>query len=362
MPAASGTFSTLCANAIASSSARAVPCQEFVVSNVSAIVWAPVPEPPPSIVTAGMPRLMAMFESVDPSSRLGCTPSARVTETAARTIGASAATAPAGRWPTTVFSIVNRPLFPHRSFSSASATSSAFWNPASSAVRAAAIGRAHVDLHPRVGRDRVDGRPAADAADVEGGLRQPRNLDVRDAADGAAERVNRVGDPEGAVAVAARPLERDAIAQAADRDVRDPEPRPVNRDEPIDPAFEFLVEEVLDAAQIAEPFLPYRAHERDAARRLDGRRIHGADDAEQNGKAAAVVADAGPFDDRAGAGRLDVGLFGKDGVEMGGEHQVRRGCEAGALAEHVADAVDPHVFQPGRLKGLPVGLAPGRFP
>ena len=87
-----------------------------------------------------------------------------------------------------------------------------------------------------------------------------------------------------------------------------------------------------------------------------------ADDAEQNGKAAAVVADAGPLDDRAGARRLDVGLFGKDGVEMGAEHEVRRGCEAGALAEHVPDAVDPHVLQPGRLKRLPVGLARGRLP
>ena len=37
--------------------------------------------------------------------------------------------------------------------------------------------------------------------------------------DGAAERVDRVGHPERAEAVAARALERDAIAQAADRDV-----------------------------------------------------------------------------------------------------------------------------------------------
>lgn len=39
-------------------SARAVPAHEFVVSNVSPRECAPVPVPPPSMVTAGIPRLM----------------------------------------------------------------------------------------------------------------------------------------------------------------------------------------------------------------------------------------------------------------------------------------------------------------
>jgi hypothetical protein len=54
------------ASASVSSSARAVPCHESVESNVSSREWVPVDEPPPSMVTAGMPRLIGMFESVDP--------------------------------------------------------------------------------------------------------------------------------------------------------------------------------------------------------------------------------------------------------------------------------------------------------
>ena len=86
---------------------------------------------------------------------------------------------------------------------------------------------------------------------------------------------------EGAVAVAARALERDPVAEAADRDVRDAKTGAVDGHEAVDLSLQALVEEVLHAAQIAEPFFADVADEGDGARRLDLCLMHGANDREQ---------------------------------------------------------------------------------
>ena len=62
------------------------------------------------------------------------------------------------------------------------------------------------------------------------------------------------------------PFERDAEASAADRDVRDPEAVAIDRHEPVDPVLQCLVEQTLDASQVAEPFFADRADERDRSR------------------------------------------------------------------------------------------------
>src|SRR4030095_1637278 len=63
------------ASAIVRSSACWVPCHEFVVSNDSESACASRPRPPPPIVIAGMPMLIGMLESVDPSPRFALKPS-----------------------------------------------------------------------------------------------------------------------------------------------------------------------------------------------------------------------------------------------------------------------------------------------
>jgi len=48
----------------ASNKAHCVPKWLSVVSNLSSSEWAPLPAPPPSIVTEGIPKLIGIFESV----------------------------------------------------------------------------------------------------------------------------------------------------------------------------------------------------------------------------------------------------------------------------------------------------------
>ena len=97
---------------------------------------------------------------------------------------------------------------------------------------------------------------------------------------------------ERAVAVAAGPFERHAVAQAADRDVRDAEAGAVDRHEAIDLPFHPFAEQVLHAAQIAEAFFADGADERDRSRRLDAVLDHRARDRQHHREPATVVADA----------------------------------------------------------------------
>src|SRR5207249_5156760 len=114
------------------------------------------------------------------------------------------------------------------------------------------ICRAHVDLHPRFERDRVDARTAADASHVERRLRLRGHLEGVDLGNGAAHRLDRVRHAERPVTMAARTLERDLIPIAPHANVRNSQTGAVYRNELIDLAFEAVEEEALHAAQIAK--------------------------------------------------------------------------------------------------------------
>ena len=99
------------------------------------------------------------------------------------------------------------------------------------------------------------------------------------------------------------------------------------------------------AAQVAEPLFADIGDEGDRAGRLHVRLAQGTDDRRQHGEAAAVVADARPPQHVSLARDLDVGVFREHGVEVRRNHDVRRRCCAGPIAEDVAGTIDPDVLQ-----------------
>lgn len=88
------------ASAIASNKARCVPRTDPVVSNASLSECAPVPRPPPPIVTAGIFNPMGTFESVEPSPKRPSNPKSFDTAAVVVTIGEFAGVCPGGRIPT----------------------------------------------------------------------------------------------------------------------------------------------------------------------------------------------------------------------------------------------------------------------
>ena len=83
--------------------------------------------------------------------------------------------------------------------------------------------------------------------------------------------------------------------------------------------FRAVVEEILGAAQIAQAFFAGVGGEGDGARRSHLGVIQGLDHAQHHGQAAAIVADAGPFQNVALARHLDIRAFRENGVEVGAE-------------------------------------------
>ena len=207
------------------------------------------------------------------------------------------------------------------------------------------IGRAHVDFHPCLERNRVDGRAATDASDVERRLRMRRHLHLLDLRDGAPHRAHRVREAEGAEAVTAGSLERDPVAVAADGDVGHVNAGAVDRHERIDLSLHRVVEQRLDAAQIAEPLLADVRHEGNRSRRRHAGVFQRLDDPDEHGQTAAIVADSRSSQDVAVAAHFHVGAFGKHGVEMRRDYDVRMRRGAWPIAEHVAGFVDPHALQ-----------------
>ena len=300
--------------------ARCVPCHESVVSKVSSSAWAPAPRPPPSTVIAGIPRLMAILESVEPSSSREVRPSALLTDTADDNDGrilVRPASRPiadqllvdrdAGRCRSSACFQRRPPRRPpcesgHRRPRSAAGSADLM----STSIQASNA-MAFTDVPP----------PTRPTLNVVFGF--GRDLEVGHSGNRASQCVNRVGNAERAVAVAARPLERHPVPMASDGDVRNPEAGPVHGDEPVNLTFQRLVEQGLHAAQVAEPFLPHRADKRNRARRGHVGLVHRANHGEQHRQAAAVVADAGSLEDVSLARDPDVGVLGKDRVEMRGE-------------------------------------------
>ena len=137
---------------------------------------------------------------------------------------------------------------------------------------------------------------------------------------------------------------------APHRHVGDVHAGAVNRDEAIDLILERVVEQLLHAAQIAEPFLADVRDERDRAGRLHLRVLHLTHDRHEHREPAAVVADAGSVEDAALALHLHVRPLGEHRVDVRGDDDVRPRRGAGMMAEHVAGPVDRHVLQPQLLE------------
>ena len=107
----------------------------------------------------------------------------------------------------------------------------------------------------------------------------------------ASQGVNGIGHSKCAVAVSARTLEGDAIAQAADTDVRNAQTRAVDGNELVDLTLLAVIEKTLDAPQIAESFFA----EGDGAGRLHLRIVERLNRSQHHRKPAAIVADARPL-------------------------------------------------------------------
>ena len=140
--------------------------------------------------------------------------------------------------------------------------------------------------------------------------------------------------------------------------MRDAEARAIDRDEPIDAALQLRVEEMLHATQVPEAFFAHRADEGHRTGGGDLRGVHRTCHGEHDGKAAAVVPDAGALQHRAVARHAHVGPFREHRVEVRAQDDVRPRALPGPLAEHVADPVDADVLQADGLERAPVGLGP----
>ena len=162
--------------------------------------------------------------------------------------------------------------------------------------------------------------------------------------------------------MAAGSLERDAVAAAADRDVGDVHAGAVDRHEAIDLILQRHAEQLFHAAQVAESLFADVRDERDRPGRLDLRLLHLADDRDDDGEAAAVVADPGPVQHGALPLHLHVRAFRKDRVQVRRNHDARaRGAAARIVAEHIPDLVDAHVLQTELLEHALQLLPPRLF-
>jgi hypothetical protein len=107
---------------------------------------------------------------------------------------------------------------------------------------------------------------------------------------------------------------------------------------------------LLHAAQVAQSLFANVGDEGDCAGGLYVRFVERADDAEHHGEAAAIVANARAFEDVAFHGDADVGAFGKDGIKVRGEDQVRMRGFARPDSDHVAGGVRADIVQPEAFK------------
>jgi hypothetical protein len=176
---------------------------------------------------------------------------------------------------------------------------------------------------------------------------------------GRGHRRHGVDDPEGAVAVAAGPLEGHAVAPRADGPVGDARGlQPVHGEEGRDAVLVLpLGEQVADAAQVARALLADVADEQDVPLRADLGRVERADVAQQHREGVAVVADAGRMQPGPLAADLHVRALGEDGVQVGGDHHEGAARRAGPAPQPhgVALGVDLHVAQPVGAQHLGVG-------
>ena len=131
---------------------------------------------------------------------------------------------------------------------------------------------------------------------------------------------------------------------APDRDVGDVHAGAIDRDEAIDLIFQRRAKSSY-TREVAEPFFPDVGHEGDGARRRYLRLLHFADDGDEHGQAAAIVADARAMEDASLTLHFDVGAFGKHSVEVRGDDDAGSRRGAGVVAEDVPHLVHAHTLQ-----------------
>ncbi len=139
--------------------------------------------------------------------------------------------------------------------------------------------------------------------------------------------------PPGPLNVTLVPIGSDGFVENA---VRAPA---VDRDEVIDlgPA---LAEEMLHAAEVAEPFLADRGDEQDIAASLDSGVQHRAHHGEHEREPPGIVPDSRRDETISFALHGHVGALGENGVEMGNQSHGLTARGSPETGQHVSDAVD----------------------
>ena len=210
-----------------------------------------------------------------------------------------------------------------------------------------------VDVAGGGGGDRVHARAALDRADREGRAGRFRYFEVRDLGACKADRVNGARRfAEGAVAVAARPLHREAPTVRTDcAEQNAADVGIVDGQEAVDFVDGVLfTEEMFASADVAETLFAHRGAEPDVAFRFDARFVQSPHGFEHRAHARGVVADPGAVVGVAFAADLDVGARGEDRVHVRADRKKRSlGIAPGTVADHVADFVNRDVFKAGFL-------------
>src|SRR6266481_4821023 len=193
----------------------------------------------------------------------------------------------------------------------------------------------------------VDRGAAFDLPDVEGGARGGGNFGVDEADRGAHEGVDGIGHAEVGPTVAAGTGDGGFEAAGGQRfggyvvgagAVKD------------NHGFQLRLvgfDEGAHAAEIAFTFFANVGDEKDGAARLDMGFLASAGYGDERGETRAVIGDSGGEEAITVVADFYFGGGGKDGVEMGGEHDHFFFVCAAQLADHVAGLVDLH-FEAGR--------------
>ncbi len=221
--------------------------------------------------------------------------------------------------------------------------------------------RAHIDRHPGLAGDGVDGGAATNGADRKRGLGLGGRLQIGDFCYRAAHGMDRARQSELLERVAAGALENHLVAMASGRLVDDAgDAEPVDRDEAVD--IGVVAEQRLDAPEIAEFFLADGADEQDVADGRDVVGIDGFDQRQQRGEAAGVIADTRRQHDAVLLPHGNIRAFGEYGVEMRRHHQLRPAAAAAlAQTDHIAFGVDRCILEAQLVKPLQIIFGPDFF-
>src|SRR6266436_2379989 len=195
---------------------------------------------------------------------------------------------------------------------------------------------------------------------VDGSARGGGDFDVDEADRGAHEGVDGIGHAEVGPTVAAGTVDGGFEAAGGQRFGGDVVGAGAIKD---NYGFQLRLvgfDEGAHAAEIAFTFFANVGDEKDGAARLDMGFLASAGYGDERGETRAVIGDSGGEEAITVVADFYFGGGGKDGVEMGGEHDHFFFVCAAQLADHVAGLVDLH-FEAGRGEKKLHGGSPLRF-